>query len=124
MDHIVMTVEVSTIFLLEIASGTSIEAELRDIFCRRPKTRKNTTTWHRNLLSNRQRLRTARALVFEAVTWAAFEKSAQAQGKSAQQLISTAVAASLGTLMMDNYALNRWLKNDDLGRTASKRLSF
>jgi hypothetical protein len=55
----------------------------------------------------------ARALVFDAATWAAFEKSAQAQGKSTQQLISTAVAASLGTLMMDNYALNRWLKNDD-----------
>jgi hypothetical protein len=37
------------------------------------------------------------------------------QGKTAQQLISTAVAGSLGTLMMDNYALNRWLdnKNDD-----------
>jgi hypothetical protein len=55
----------------------------------------------------------ARALIFEAATWAAFEKSAQAQGKSAQQLISTAVAASLGTMMMDNYALNRWLKNDN-----------
>ena len=54
-----------------------------------------------------------RALIFDAATWAAFEKSAQAQGKSAQQLISTAVAESLGTLMMDNYSLNRWLKNDD-----------
>ena len=55
----------------------------------------------------------ARALVFDAATWAAFEKCAQLQGKTAQQLISTAVAASLGTLMMDNYAINRWLKNDD-----------
>jgi hypothetical protein len=54
-----------------------------------------------------------RALVFDATTWAAFEKSAQAQGKNAQQLISTAVAASLGTLMIDNYTLNRWLKNDN-----------
>jgi len=40
-------------------------------------------------------------------------KTAQAQGKSARQLIATAVAASLGTVMMDNYNLNRWLKNDD-----------
>jgi hypothetical protein len=55
----------------------------------------------------------ARALVFDAATWAVFEKAAQAQGKSAQQLISTAVAGSLGAMMMDNYSLNRWLKNDD-----------
>jgi hypothetical protein len=55
----------------------------------------------------------ARALVFDADTWAAFEKSAQARGKSAHQLITTAVAASFGTVLMDNYALNRWLKNDD-----------
>ena len=55
----------------------------------------------------------ARALVFNADTWAAFEKTAQAQGKSAHQLITTAIAASLGTVVMDNYKLNRWLKNDD-----------
>jgi hypothetical protein len=55
----------------------------------------------------------ARALIFDAATWAAFEKSAQAQGKSVHQLITTAVAASLVTMMTDNYALNRWLKNDD-----------
>jgi hypothetical protein len=56
----------------------------------------------------------ARALVFDAATWDVFEKCAQLQGKTAQQLISTAVAGSLGTMMMDNYALNRGLdKNDD-----------
>ena len=55
----------------------------------------------------------ARALVFDAATWAAFDKCAQAQGKTAQQLISTAVVGSLVTVMMDNYTLNRWLKNDD-----------
>jgi hypothetical protein len=55
----------------------------------------------------------SRALVFDADTWAAFEKAAQAQGKTAHQLISTAVGASVGTVMMENYALNRWLKNDD-----------
>jgi hypothetical protein len=55
----------------------------------------------------------ARALVFDAATWDVFEKCAQLQGKTAHQLISTAVAGSLGTTMMDNYALNRWLKNDD-----------
>jgi hypothetical protein len=69
-------------------------------------TQKLTLEWAR--LENGER-----ALVFDTATWAAFEKAAQAQGKSAQQLISTAVAGSLGTLMMDNYALNRWLKNDD-----------
>ena len=42
-----------------------------------------------------------RALVFDADAWAAFEKSVQAQDKSAQQL-SNAVAASLGTVMMDS----------------------
>jgi hypothetical protein len=47
----------------------------------------------------------ARALVFDAETWASFEKAAQAQGKTPQQLISTAVAGSLGTVMMDNYTL-------------------
>jgi len=55
----------------------------------------------------------ARALVFDADTWAQFEKAAQTQGKSAHQLISTAVAGSLGTVTMDSYSLNRWLKNDD-----------
>jgi hypothetical protein len=48
-------------------------------------------------------------LIFDADTWAQFEKVAQAQGKTAQQLISTAIAGSLGTVMMDSYALNRWL---------------
>jgi hypothetical protein len=55
----------------------------------------------------------ARALVFDADTWAAFEKSAQTQGKTAQQMISTAVAASFGTVLADNYVLNRFLDPDD-----------
>jgi hypothetical protein len=54
----------------------------------------------------------ARALIFDADTWAAFEKSAQTQGKTAQQMISTAVAASFGTIMTDNYSLNRFLRAD------------
>ena len=44
-------------------------------------------------------------LIFDAATWAEFEKVAQAQGKTAQQLISTAIPGSLGTMMMDNSAL-------------------
>jgi hypothetical protein len=48
-------------------------------------------------------------LIFDAATWAEFEKVAQTQGKTAQQLISTAIAGSLGTVMMDNHALNRFL---------------
>jgi hypothetical protein len=55
----------------------------------------------------------SRALVFDAATWAVFEKAAQSQGKTAQQMISTAVAASFGTIMMDNYTLNRFLQADD-----------
>jgi hypothetical protein len=55
----------------------------------------------------------AYALLFDADTWCAFEKCAQSQGKTAHQLIATAVTASLGTVVMDNYALNRWFKNDD-----------
>ena len=50
---------------------------------------------------------TFRALVFDPDTWAAFEKVAQSQGKTARQLISTAVAGSLGTVMMDNYSCLR-----------------
>jgi hypothetical protein len=55
----------------------------------------------------------ARALIFDADTWGAFDRVAQSQGKTAQQLIATAVAGTLGTMMMDNYAVNRWLNNDD-----------
>ena len=55
----------------------------------------------------------ARALVFDADTWPAFEKTAQAQGKTADQIITTAVAASLGPILADNFALNRWLKQDN-----------
>jgi hypothetical protein len=54
-----------------------------------------------------------RALVFDADTWAAFEKSAQTQGKTAHQMICTAVAACFGTIMTDNYTLNRFLRADD-----------
>lgn len=55
----------------------------------------------------------ARALIFDAATWGILEKVAQAQGKTAQQMISTAVAGSIGPVMIDNYALNRWLGNTD-----------
>lgn len=60
-----------------------------------------------------QQLDGSRALVFDAATWAVFEKAAQSQGKTAQQMISTAVAASFGTILTDNYALNRFLGADD-----------
>ena len=54
-----------------------------------------------------------RALVFDPATWAVFEKVAGSQGKTAQELIVNAVSGSLGTVMVDNYKLNRWLNNDD-----------
>ena len=53
------------------------------------------------------------ALVFDAETWAAYERAANAQGQTAHQLISTAVAACFGSIIEDNYALNRFLCSDD-----------
>ena len=55
----------------------------------------------------------SQALVFDAKTWAAYEKVANAQGQTAHQLISTAVAACFGSIAEDNYALNRFLRSDD-----------
>lgn len=49
----------------------------------------------------------ARALIFDAETWAVFDKVEQSQSKTAQQIISTVIAGTLGTTVMDNYAINR-----------------
>ena len=43
------------------------------------------------------------ALVFDAKSWAAFERAANTQGKTAQQIITAAVVGVLGTVLMDNY---------------------
>jgi hypothetical protein len=51
----------------------------------------------------------SRALVFDAKTWAVFERAADAKGKTAQHVISAAVAECVGTILMDNYTLNRFL---------------
>jgi hypothetical protein len=45
----------------------------------------------------------SRALVFDPKTWAVFEQSATAKGKTAHQLITTAVTTALGPILMDNY---------------------
>ena len=50
----------------------------------------------------------SRAL-FDAGTWAAFQRAANAQEKNAPHVISAAVAECFGTIMMDNYTLNRFL---------------
>jgi hypothetical protein len=55
----------------------------------------------------------SRALVFDAKTWAAYEQAANAQGKTAQQIITTAVAGAFGAILMDNYTLNRFMRADD-----------
>lgn len=47
------------------------------------------------------------ALAFEPDTWTVFEETAQARGQSAQQMISTSVAAGLAPILVDNYAANR-----------------
>ena len=48
----------------------------------------------------------SRALVFDAKTWAVFERS-RMKGKTAQHVISAAVAECVGTILMDNYTLSR-----------------
>jgi hypothetical protein len=55
----------------------------------------------------------SQALVFDVETWTAYEKVASAQGQTAHQLISTAVAACFGSVVENNYALNRFLRSDD-----------
>jgi hypothetical protein len=55
----------------------------------------------------------SRALVFDAATWAAFERAAAGKGQTASHMISTAVAASFGSIMMDNYTYNRFMRADD-----------
>jgi hypothetical protein len=54
-----------------------------------------------------------RALIFDRQTCAMYEAAAAARGQTAHQIISTAVAGAFGTVMMDNYTLNRFLKADD-----------
>jgi hypothetical protein len=50
-----------------------------------------------------------RVLVFDARTWTLFDSAIAAKGKTAQQVISAAVAECFGTILMDNYTLNRFL---------------
>jgi hypothetical protein len=47
--------------------------------------------------------------VFDARTWKVFEESAKARDKTAEHMILTAVADSLGPILADNYVLNRFL---------------
>jgi hypothetical protein len=52
----------------------------------------------------------SRALVFDAETWAAYERAANAEGKTAHQIITTGVAGAFGPVLMDNYALSRFTR--------------
>ena len=49
------------------------------------------------------------ALVFDRTTWKVFEDRARTLDKTAEQIITTAVVGVLGTIQMDNYALNRFM---------------
>jgi hypothetical protein len=49
------------------------------------------------------------ALVFDKKTWKVFEDRARTLDKTAEQIITTAVIGVLGTIMMDNYVLNRFM---------------
>jgi hypothetical protein len=48
------------------------------------------------------------ALTFDEETWKIFKNTAKARGKSPEQIIITAVAGSLGSILVNNYALNRF----------------
>ena len=51
-------------------------------------------------------------LVFDPKTWGLFEQAAKAKEMDARHLISNAVAEAFGTIMLDNYVLNRFLRKD------------
>jgi hypothetical protein len=54
-----------------------------------------------------------RALVFDKKTWAALQEMARQKGAFAEHLISKAVLEACGTLLMDNYVLNRFTRTDN-----------
>jgi hypothetical protein len=54
----------------------------------------------------------SRALVIDAKTWAAYEQAANAKGKTAHQVITTAVAEALVAILMDNYVPNSFTRAD------------
>jgi hypothetical protein len=49
------------------------------------------------------------ALVFDRRTWKIFEGAARARDDTAEHMILSAVVQTLGTVLMDNYTLNRFL---------------
>jgi hypothetical protein len=51
----------------------------------------------------------SRALVFDAKTWAVFEAAAKVKGQDPRHMISAAVVECLGTVVVDNFVLNRFL---------------
>jgi hypothetical protein len=55
----------------------------------------------------------SRALVFDAATWASYEAEAAARGQTADQMIVTAIVSCIGPIVVDNYALNRFLQADN-----------
>jgi hypothetical protein len=48
------------------------------------------------------------ALVFDAKTWNVYRDVAKSQDKTAEQIVTTAVAGAIGPILMDNYVLNRF----------------
>jgi hypothetical protein len=48
------------------------------------------------------------ALVFDPRTWKVFEEAAKAREQSAEHMILSAVAGTIGPILMDNYTLNRF----------------
>jgi hypothetical protein len=49
------------------------------------------------------------ALVFDRRTWKVFEEVARTRDKTPEHMILSAVVQTLGTVLMDNYTLNRFL---------------
>jgi hypothetical protein len=42
-------------------------------------------------------------------TWKVFEEAAKAREQSAEHMILSAVVATIGPILMDNYTLNRFI---------------
>ena len=56
----------------------------------------------------------SRALVIDAKTWAAYEQAANAKGKTAYQVITTAVAEAFLAILLDDYVSSGLRHMNDL----------
>jgi hypothetical protein len=53
------------------------------------------------------------ALIFDAKTWKTIKDAANARDQFAEHIVTRAVVNCLGSILMDNMALNRFLRRSD-----------